>query len=494
MERNLYQLIIGRLNGADIGAADYRGKILGLAEKGIGGFIVFGGKRTELRELIAELQGRAAIPLFIASDIERGVGQQLEGATPFPSPMATAAALHPEGPEGTEEAALLDEALAAFAAEAQAAGITMPLVPVMDVNLNPDNPIICTRAFSDRPEVVARFGAQYVRALEGAGLISCPKHFPGHGDTAVDSHIALPVIAKSREDLERVELPPFAAAIAAGARSIMVGHLAVPALDSRPASLSSRVMTGLLRKDLGFGGLILTDALNMSALSAFGTVPVECLNAGADILLHPADPEETVAALTAAVASGRLSEDTVNAAVERILSVKRGLRPRSLPAPDYERNSALSRLLVERSITLVKDAPGLLPLSGAARQRLVIAGDTAYNTTPLKDYFKTISPLQEDRPIAGPVTVLALFTSVAAWKGTSGIDDRERQALLRLIEQSKKSVVISFGSPYILRYFSKADILIAAYEGTAPAQRAVLRRLAGEAAFTGRLPVDISLR
>lgn len=487
-ERKLYQLVVSRLNGDELGRPEYRARIAGLVEKGIGGFIVFGGGRDELRAFIRELQGRAETPLFIASDIERGVAQQVAGTTPLPCPMATAAALYREG---VGELAVLEDAVRALAAEAREVGITMPLVPVVDVNLNPDNPIICTRAFSDKPDVVAWFGTQYVKVLEAAGLISCPKHFPGHGDTAVDSHIALPVIGKSRDELELIELPPFAAAIKAGASSIMVGHLAAPALDTRPASLSRRVITDLLRKELGFTGLILTDALNMDALRDFGDVPVECLKAGADILLHPADADETVRSLSAALASGRLAGETVETAVDRIIAVKSRPLPAQAPPPDYERNSELSRLLIERSITLVKGAPAGFPLSDADRQRLVIAGDAVPDTSPLRGYFSTVAPLAADGLAPAPVAVVALFTSVSAWKGTSGIGDRERQALLDLIERAKKSVVISFGSPYVLRYFGKADILIAAYEGNARAQRAVVRRLAGEAAFTGRLPIDL---
>src|SRR5208283_1144494 len=177
---------------------------------------------------------------------------------------------------------LLEDALKCVTDEAIDNGINLPLIPVMDVNQEPDNPIICTRAFSDDTETVSWFGSEYIRALEQAGLMSCAKHFPGHGDTVVDSHIALPVIKKTREDLKGIDLVPFIKAIKAGVSSIMVGHLAVPSLDDVPASLSRKIMYGLLREELGFNGLILTDALDMHALSGTSDVPVKCINAGAD--------------------------------------------------------------------------------------------------------------------------------------------------------------------------------------------------------------------
>src|SRR5208282_2428728 len=225
LEKRLYQLVINRLNGDGIHDASYRKALFNLVKKGLGGFIIFGGAKGEIKDFILELQSLAEIPLFIASDIERGVGQQIKGANSVPCPMAMAAALDRGSPE---DALLLENALKGIADEAIDNGINMPLIPVMDVNQEPDNPIICTRAFSDDPETVSWFGSEYIRTLEHAGLISCAKHFPGHGDTAIDSHIALPVINKSREDLKSTDLVPFVKAIETGVSSVMIGHLAVP--------------------------------------------------------------------------------------------------------------------------------------------------------------------------------------------------------------------------------------------------------------------------
>src|SRR4030066_2136050 len=262
LQRKLYQLIISRLDGGRICDQTYFESIFTLVRKGIGGFIIFGGKREDLRPFVDKLQATAEIPLFIASDIERGVGQQIHGYTKFPCQMAVRAAINRDDPA---DMAILRDSLRAVALEAIDAGINMPLIPVLDINNNPDNPIICTRGFSDNPEDVSFFGSEYIRVLEGMGLISCAKHFPGHGDTSTDSHISLPLIRKSYDDLLNFDVRPFAGAIKTGVSSIMIGHLLIPSIDdSVPSSLSKKVITDLLRKELGFNGLIMTDALHMS--------------------------------------------------------------------------------------------------------------------------------------------------------------------------------------------------------------------------------------
>ena len=181
LEESIYQLIIGRLDGVQVSSASYRSRALELVRRGIGGFIVFGGERDETRDFIRKLQAASEILLFIASDIERGVGSQIEGATIFPPQMAVSAAV---GKDSAVDAGLFTDMIKAVAEEAACIGINMPLIPVLDVNTNPENPIICTRAFSDNPEEVARLGTVYIKTIEGSGLLSCAKHFPGHGDTS----------------------------------------------------------------------------------------------------------------------------------------------------------------------------------------------------------------------------------------------------------------------------------------------------------------------
>jgi beta-glucosidase-like glycosyl hydrolase len=491
LEKKLYQLIISRLDGDSITSEDYQSKIIELVTKGIGGFILFGGRKHEIRAFIDTIQSLSEIPLFIASDIERGVGQQVQDTTPFPCQMAMAAAINRTSPE---DVSLLTSALTAIADEAHDVGINMPLVPVLDVNQNPDNPIICTRAFSDKPEEVAWFGSHYIRVLEGSGLISCAKHFPGHGDTATDSHISLPVITKSRRDLMTTDMLPFIKAINTGVSSIMIGHLSIPAIDAKPASLSKMVVSELLRKEIGYNGLILSDALNMKALKDFRDIPIECIKAGIDILLHPVDADVVVKELIAAVDRNTISEEQIEASAHRLVKTKAKLQRIKGLDVDYEKHQRLSSHITETSITLITKKDGILPIQDSKRVHLIFAGENKFHEpSPLRNIFKNVSVLREMKDIKDDIALFAIFTSIAAWKGTSGIDEDEKDRLNECIRQAKHSIVISFGCPYVLRHFKDADILIAAYETTEQAQRAVIRCLKGEMDFKGRLPVTLNI-
>jgi beta-N-acetylhexosaminidase len=491
LEKKISQLIIYRLDGEKIGSQDYQKEIYEWVRKGIGGFILFGGKKDEVKPFIRSIQSKSKIPLFIASDIERGVGQQLDGTTLLPCQMAIAAALDKESPE---DVALLEKALEALSDEAQDIGINMLLIPVLDINQNPDNPIICTRAFSDDPEAVAWFGSEYIRILERSGLISCAKHFPGHGDTSTDSHIALPVIKKSYSDLLHIDIVPFREAIKEGVRSIMVGHLSIPAVDAHPSSLSRRIITDILRGELGFEGLVMTDALNMHALKDIDEVSVKCLKAGIDILLHPLDFDSTVREIVSAVRKKELAAQLIDDAVNRIVHFKKNITYGEKQVR-YAEHENLSTRISERSITVIQDKKGLLPISLSERDKLIFSGDSKhFSSSPLKKYFKHISRVQDAENFEGNRAVVAIFTSVAAWAGSSGIDEDEKDRIKALIGKAKDSIVISFGSPYVLRHFQEADVLITAYEPTVNAQEAARKCLNGEIDCKGRLPVRLEFQ
>ncbi len=492
VEKKLYQLIIGRLDGERISDPEYKEKIIRQVQNGIGGFILFGGSKDEAVHFIEMLQAAAHTPLFIAADIERGVGQQVNGATLFPCQMAMAAATDRLNPDDVRT---LDTAIQSIAAEAAHIGINMPLIPVLDVNQDPDNPIICTRAFSDDPEVVSWFGMRYIEFLEKTGLVSCAKHFPGHGHTSVDSHIALPVIRKSYEEILGTDLVPFRNAVKQGVGSIMVGHLSVPAIDPAPASLS-RVVHLMLRNTLGFEGLILTDALTMNALDDIPDAAVRCLNAGADILLHPADPGETVKTIASAVRSGLLPEDRIDAALTRIVKRKKTLRSIRKENVDYEAHAVLSAQLGEKSVSLVRGAPEIAPVAGGGSIHIFIAGENELSgSSPLRSLTPHVFMVGEhgkEMDIRNSISVIAIFTSIAAWKDRSGISRDERQLIHSVIRNSGKSIVVSFGNPYVLRHFPEADALVAAYEASDQAQRAVVGWITGSRRFQGRIPVSLS--
>ncbi len=489
LQKRLYQLIIARLDGNNVLNNEYRDNIFNLVHKGIGGFILFGGRRHEITGFVEELQSASNIPLFIASDIERGVGQQVAEMTHFPCLMAIASAIDRNI---SEDVLMLKDIIYAVAEEAKEVGINMPLIPVLDVNKNPDNPIICTRAFSDDPYTVAWFGSQVIRTLEEAGLISCAKHFPGHGDTSVDSHISLPVISKSLKDLHNTDLVPFKSAIKENISALMIGHLSIPAIDSAPSSISGKVINGLLRKDMGFDGLILTDALNMSALKNMGNIPARCLNAGASVLLHPDDAVKTVAELENALKSGEIDEDIIDLAVSYILRAKEKILDYKNPPADLIANAMLSKKTIQRSITLVKNQKGTLPVREFNDCSLIFAGDMSFfESSVLRGYFKNATHIFDSTDDLQETAVLAIFSSVAAWRGSSGISDSEIQKVKELMQIAKKSIIISFGSPYILRRFSSAGVLIAAYDTAEYYQEAVAGLLKGKGEFMGHLPIRL---
>jgi beta-glucosidase-like glycosyl hydrolase len=494
IQQKFYQLVISRLDGEKLSSMSYQKQAIELVQKGIGGFILFGGRKDKVKEFIHELQSIAEKPLFIASDIECGVGQQIQGATCFPCQMAVSAAIDINKHESIK---ILEEMVNAIACEASDIGINMPLIPVMDVNQNPDNPIICTRAFSDDPEKVAGYGRIYIKILENSGLISCAKHFPGHGDTDIDSHISLPVISKSIEELTEIDIFPFSEAVKTGVSSIMVGHLGIPAIDTLPASLSEKIITDLLRNALCFEGLILTDALTMHALNEIKDVPVKCINAGVDLLLHPVDADTVVKTLKRALSSGEIKEEKIDTAIERIIKFKSKIKDIKKPEIDYHEHARLASIIFDRSITLIKDSPGWLPVNVEEVSLIFKKEENDFDLTPLKNFFSEgaqfidIKNLDINKTLLHKTLILALFTSIAAWKGSSGIRDEEVALIKELIRKSQRSIVISFGNPYVLRHFQEADVLIAAYDTAKQTQTSVIKCLRGEGAFQGIPPVKL---
>ena len=289
-----------------------------LLAEGVGGVILLGGSATELQRRCRQLQDWSDGPLLLCADVEEGVGQRFEGASWLVPPLALGR-LHREDPG--QAIALAERYGRCIGREARQVGLNWVLGPVCDVNNNPANPVINVRAWGEDPASAGALAAAFCHGLQAEGVLGCAKHFPGHGDTSEDSHLALPLLPHSRERLETIELPPFRAAIAAGVAAVMTAHLLLPTLDpDHPATLSPRVLTDLLRGDLGFGGLVVTDALVMDAITAHygaGEAAVLALEAGADLVLMPEDADAAIASVLAALASGRLSEERLTASLER---------------------------------------------------------------------------------------------------------------------------------------------------------------------------------
>ena len=502
------QMVMPRIDGPKLAAPDYREGIEALAREGIGGFILFGGDTRETPRLLQSLQDMATIPLLIASDVERGLGQQLSGGTHFPSQRAVASAIDRRSKKDAE---LLDRMLDAVRRETRAAGIHAVFSPVVDVNNNPDNPIICTRAFGDEPEVVEWFGSRYIKGLQKSSeLLACAKHFPGHGDTDQDSHSVLPVIRADKQRLNRVELPPFREAVKDSVAMVMVAHLMVPALDpAAPTTFSRKIVTALLREGLGFKGLIVSDALDMGALSreyAQEEIAVRTVEAGMDILLHPVDARVTIDAVVTAVEQGRLTRARIEESVGRIMHAKTKLglfekRPAAAATVEYDKHRKTAQEIGSRALHIANGRNALPVRPDAVVACFILDDDDNRESADvflheMKERFKNFAfhiltpdaampaSLAHDSIKAAEFVVLAVYSKISASKGRSGISEKLRlmagEILRSAAAKKARSAVISFDSPYVLDLFKEADVRIAAYDRMEEIQRAVVATLAGE--------------
>jgi len=467
-------------------------------------------------ELINELQGRAKVPLLVGADFERGTAMRLEEGTALPYPMAVAATGR------TEDAYTMGKITAL---EARAAGVQWVFAPVGDVNSNPDNPIINTRSFGEDPQRVSELVAAFVRGVEENGALSTTKHFPGHGDTSTDSHVAMPTITGDRARLERVELAPFRAAIAAGTSTIMTGHLAVPALEPEtdvPATMSHKVLTDLLRKEMGFEGLIVTDALDMGGVTgkpAPGEVAVRSFEAGADVLLVPPVPDAAMLAIKEAVASGRVPMARLDESVKRILRAKArlGLHKQkrvslealgeSFRRPEFV---AAAQDVADRGVILLRDEAKQLPLDATRPLRVLlvcVAGDPdpwpcedleneirwrvdALEVVRTDTRFAKVENVKLPAAEKYDVVIAALVVRWADRKGTVSLPADQAALVERLLAGESPVVVAALGSPYLVERFPAAKTWVAALSTFDVAQRAAARAIFGQTAIGGRMPVS----
>jgi beta-glucosidase len=455
--------------------------------------ILLGGSAAEVALRTQQLQDWAKVPLLIAADVEEGVGQRFAGATWFPPPMAIAA-VYPPNPHLAKHYA--EQMAAITAQEAQAIGLNWVLAPLVDVNNNPDNPVINVRALGETPEVVSELATAFIRGAKPYPVLTTAKHFPGHGDTTVDSHLELPVIPHDLERLQQIELPPFQAAIAAGVDSVMSAHLQIPALDPiYPATLSYRILTQELRQKLGFEGLIVTDALVMGAIAqGYGAneAAVLAVEAGADILLMPVDPVGAIQAVCSAVETGRIPPERIRESVERIWTAKQKACAPPLKGttshawesiqPIVQPKELTAQLAQPSAIALVdsilKDSLRIHPpcLSRLANQpleasrNLVILDDALErdligNHTPTvtipasKGYqlqlIDSHTPNHALNRSSHPLqpTLLQLFIRGNPFRGSAGLNQIAQEWLQFLIDSEQLQALVIYGSPYILDQF-----------------------------------------
>ncbi len=476
LDEKLGQMLVVYYFGALTSTAspEYRELIRAVEQQHVGGFVIqthpspLGIERSQAYPTAAlanQLQSLAKIPLIVAADFERGTAMRLDEGTSFPQAMAV-------GATGNPADAYTMGRITAI--EARAAGVQWIFAPVSDVNSNPANPIINTRSFGEDPHRVAEFVEAFVRGVEENGGLACAKHFPGHGDTSTDSHLDLPTLTADRARLESVELVPFKAAIAAGVGSVMTGHLAVPSIEpdpNLPATLSPHITTDLLRKELGFRGVVVTDAMDMAGVAARyspGEAAVRSIAAGTDVLLIPPSSDAALAALREAVDTGRISHARMDEAVTHILRAKAqlGLDQHRLvdlnalnkvfAQPEFDRAAAD---IANRGVTLLRDTQHLVPLDATKPSRVLlvaISGDAdAYPAPDLEreirshadslsvirvdTRFEPAASIQLPKPDSYDVAIAALFVRVADRKGSVGLPDDQSALLGKLTQQRQAS-------------------------------------------------------
>jgi len=503
-----------------------------VVEDGIGGVAISIGTPLAYAHKLNALQDRAPIPLLVTSDFENGgPGMRINhsyalptllpqgGGTSFPPTMAFGA-IREDAEAHVEELARIT------GVEARAVGVHLTFAPVLDVNSNPANPIINTRAFGEDPERVAELGAAYLRGARRGGVLTTAKHFPGHGDTEVDSHLNLPAVTADRERLDRVELLPFRRAVAEGVDAVMTAHVAVPGVlgeGGPPATFAPEFMTGLLREEMGFQGLLFTDALRMGALTeryGGGEAALLALEAGADVILIPEEVGEAIAAVTEAVEAGRISRERVDRSVRSILETKARLglhrgRRVSLEAVGEVVGGgphlAVAEEAAARSIVLPRDREGLVPVPPNAVERVLSVTYARFDDLPAgrtfdaqaAEYVPRLERLRLDER-SGPdvwreaqeaasradLVLVNVYLPPRAGAGSVAVPG-DLAGFIRRTAAARPTVVLSFGSPYLLSAVPEVGSYLVAWGDREVSQLAGARALFGESRIDGVLPISL---
>ena len=512
-----------------------------VVENEVGGIIVFVGGVYDTVHLVNRMQELAEIPLLISADFETGVGMRFPDTVNMPWNMAIAATGNPEFARRQGQTT---------ARESRALGIHQVFAPVVDVNNNPDNPVINVRSYGENAEDVTRFGIAFTDGLQSGNVLATAKHFPGHGDTAVDSHRGLPVINFSRERLEKTELAPFRALVNAGVGSVMISHISLPQLDNvkveplkntikasytesevitegttMPATLSKNVVTDILRKDMNFDGLIVTDAMDMSGLTLYfnqDEAAVRAILAGNDVLLKPANADAAIRGVKEAVKSGRISEERLNESVRKQLAWKYqlGLSEKKITpinAIDTIVSSKETRQLTDEiaqnAITLVKNEDKVLPLqSGSSAVVLAITNGEdrnfvgnslilALRANGLKVEKVVIDERSTEKEIedainkakSSEIVIAGLYGRVRSGaKNSIGLPEAGEKVLREVLKSNSKTISIAFGNPYLLRGFPEMRNYIVSYGDMTSLQRATANAIMGKIDFRGKLPISLN--
>jgi beta-N-acetylhexosaminidase len=521
-------------------AAKYKEFVHQIRDNHVGGIIWFVSDVYETAFLTQKLQHEAKIPLLVSADLEAGIGMRFNDTTFWPSAMAIAA---------TGEPKFAEELGRIEAVEARTIGVNHILAPVCDVNVDPDNPVINTRSFGEDPHDVARFVSAFVKGVRSQNVLSTAKHFPGHGDTHVDSHRSLPILEVTRERMEKVEFVPFRAAIDAGVDAVMIGHLAVPSLDPTmapvrdhvdqrednpygtlehehehegtvPAGLSKPIVTDLLRRELGFKGLVVSDAFDMGGLVAHyaaGEAAVKAIEAGQDQVIKSANTDLAIQAVREAVRSGRIPESRIDESVRRILAAKArvgvtgGSQETIFTTIDSEAHRKVAADIAQRAVTLLRAEEGALPVKRNARAVVVTVNQFGEQLSPMatleteianrlgaKPAIFLLDPnsrpeeAQQVADAARKADVVIFAMAIRARSGAGHLAIPEpAQKVLEQLPATAKTIAIAFGTPYLIRDLPEAKTYLCAYGIQPVMQTAIAAALFGEAPINGKLPVTI---
>ncbi len=528
LREKVAQLVVISFNGHPMNtrSRDYRKFIHLVGQEHVGGLILINiangrvsskADPLEVASFVNRMQKQSKVPLIVCGDFERGASMRVDATTAFPHAMAFTASRDPG------EARLEGEITAK---EARAIGFQWIFFPDADVNNNPDNPIINIRSYGEDPADVSGFVSAFIdgaHAAAGSRVLVTAKHFPGHGDTATDTHLNVATISGDRPRLEQTEWAPFRAAIASGVDAIMSAHIAVPAIDAPnlPATLSPKLLTGILRDQLGFKGIIVTDALDMGGIAQgfpVGDAAVRALEAGADVLLMPTDPEAAINAVVAAVRSGRIKPKRLDESVMKILQAKArvGLGTKKLVDLDDIHNvvnspesAAAAQAISDKSVTLVKNQGDFVPLKNTDSTAFYLLAESRTGTegqalaAELKKRAPNalvipVDPTMSDTDLDAAAQrgaqasryVVAAFVSVAAYKGNA-LAGGYPQLMQNLFATKKPLALIALGNPYLLRAFPDSAAYVTTYSSVPVSEISIAKALFGEIAISGKLPVTI---
>ncbi len=519
LREKIGQMVMVRMSGefANLNSEKFAESRRQVEENHLGGFIVFRGEANSIAALTNEMQRLSKLPLLFAADYERGLRMQLRTGTPFTTNMGV-------GATGDTQAAYRQGKI--IAEEMRAIGVNWLFAPVADINNNPDNPVINIRSFGANPAKVGEFANALAKGVRDGNALATLKHFPGHGDTATDSHIGLAKISANKTQLEAVELVPFKTAINGGVDSVMTAHLAVPnvAGDDIPATLNPKISNDILRNELGFKGIITTDAMEMGAIKknySDEKSVVMAVKAGADIVLLPADAKKTIDAIEAAVKSSELTEARIDESVRRLLCAKYRLGltenrfvdltkvNKTVEKPENVREANAT---AEKSITLLRNQNEMLPITTEKADKtlfvVIAADDDAVEgialipeigrraprakivrldpRTTKDEYEKVLDDAKKFDSI-----VIAPFVKRAALKGTVALPENQTKFVREMLGLNKPIAVIAFGSPYLIRQFPEVKTYVVTYAIEEVAQTAAARTMFGEVPFQGKLPVSV---